>query len=410
MNSPLPCKKISLGNSLSEDLMDVLQNKKRLPGYVFTSSDLFNLEREAIIKNEWICIGAPHLGLENNSAKPFEFMGQPIILTKSKDGELRVFHNVCRHRGAELLQSPHKGGVMVCPYHSWAFQLDGGCRGTPHAGGFGIHEDQYLKDKDLSLYPIRFEEWAGLLFITMDNERASFAETIKPLTARWGHPDLSQLKIDPALTSHAELKGNWKLAAENFVESYHVPAIHKALQRINPMENHGQILGGELYVGQSGTDLQADYMKGSWTAEPMVDMTLEDGDYDAIFLYPNAIITIMNDNAFTLTVEPVGPDHTKETINWHFAGPKGLHEDGAKNRREFQEFLIQVNGEDIGIVESMQRSRSSMGFDGGQFTRAHEQASEQLQRLYAAAMLRASGVDTRKIVKLPFADIDLEYV
>jgi len=400
-------QKFTLTPEMETYLTAVLKGEKRLTGEMFTSNKIFELEREAIIKNDWLCIGAPHLDIEANQAKPFLFFGQPLLVTKDKEGMLNVFHNVCRHRGAELIREPHKGKAMVCPYHSWAYGLDGTCLRTPHAGGQGIHVDKNLKNKDLSLYPVRFEEWAGLLFITMNPDAVSFTQKIIPLTKRWGHPDLSQLKIDTTLTATAELKANWKLAAENFVESYHVPAIHKALQRINPMSNHGQILGGHIFVGQSGNDVRADYLNEGWTAEPIEGMSLGEGEYDAIFLYPNTIFTIMHDHMFSLTVEPLAPDHTKETIYYHFAGPNGLSPKGAKRRKEFQEFLITVNNEDIGIVESMQRTRASLGFDGGQFTDAHERSSAQLQQIYGAAMLKAAGINTDVIFSLPTDDIVL---
>jgi choline monooxygenase len=383
----------------------VADGRSRLPGPVFTSEEIFELERSALLKREWMCIGTPHHDLAAGSARPVSFLGQNLILARTKEGALRMYHNFCRHRGAELLAGEHRGNIMVCPYHNWSFDLHGRCRQTPHVGGHGIHSAPEVNKDELSLYGVRVEEWAGLLFLTFNEDAGSLEDYLAPLTSRWGAANLGAMTIDHSLTTTAQPRSNWKLVAENFVESYHVPSIHRDLQKVNPMADHGQLLGGDLYIGQRGDNYSARYLEMGWQGEPIPGITLGSDEYEAIYLFPNTIITLMQDHAFSIVIEPAGPAMTRETINWHFHGDAMLGESAEPARKEFQRFLRQVNDEDIGIVESMQRARGSAAFDGGVFTEAHEQASAHLQKLYALRMLQhiegaeAPGVD------LPIRDI-----
>lgn len=391
---------------LRETCWRVLRKEERLPGYVLTSQDVHALEKRAIFQKIWICVGAPHLDVAAGGAKPFRFLDQSYIITRNEGGVLRVFHNVCRHRGAEVLCKDKKGGALSCPYHGWTYGLDGACIATPHIAGEGLHEDPRLDKNELGLFSVRHQVWANLLFVCLDDETPDFNACIAPIMRRCGEEAaMDELRIDPALTVSFELNGNWKLTTENFVDAYHVRFIHRALQQVNAMADHRQLLGGSCYAGQYGNDYRADYLKMNWTASPITNSAIRAGEYNAFFICPNLIFTVFQDHAFSIVFEPTHAALTKEWAHFHFAGEDGLAEEGRDSRRAFAEFLTMVNVEDIEIVESMQRTRVSVAFDGGRFAPAHDNAAEHFQRLYAWRMLHGLGEPSLRLEALPFAEI-----
>lgn len=384
----------------------MLRKEERLPGYTLYSSEVFDLENRIIFQKMWICLGAPHLQIERGGAMPLQFLDQPFIITRDTDDSVNVFFNVCRHRGAEVLCEKTKRSLLTCPYHGWTYGLDGKCIATPHVAGESLHDDPQLEKSALGLTPVRSRIWSNLLFVCLDNAAPDFEVFMAPVISRCGdRADMNGFEIDTSLSAPFDLNGNWKLVAENFVDAYHVPFVHRALQQINPMADHSQLLGGACYAGQSGSAYSPEYSQNDWTASTLKGIKVNQGEYLAFFIFPNLIFTVFDDHAFSIAFEPKGPTLTSETVNFHFAGKSGLSVEGAKSRESFAKFLTLVNSEDIAIVESMQRTRQSVGFDGGHFTPAHDNAAEHLQRLYAWRLLRGLGEADEALGELPFADI-----
>src|SRR5690606_62375 len=131
-----------------------------LPRQAYTSQELFELERERLFPRVWLGIGFTNDVPEPGAAVPMVVAGVPIILGRGKDGTIRAFHKVCRHRAAMVLEKPAKGtNVLRCPYHAWAWDLEGKLRAMPYFDGTPDGRGCHLDFEKNGLVPVRVGVW-----------------------------------------------------------------------------------------------------------------------------------------------------------------------------------------------------------------------------------------------------------
>ena len=180
---------IAKPESLSVSVESVLQPIEKasgLPNKSYTSADFLELERDQVLGKSWAGLGFTS-DLPNKAyAKPVNFMGLPLVILRNKNNEIKVFHNVCSHRGMILVnEETDVQGAIRCPYHSWSYNLDGELKGTPHLGGVGQHKSEGFQHCDHGLKPVRSRVWLGIIFINLSGDAPEFDEYIKPLSQRW---------------------------------------------------------------------------------------------------------------------------------------------------------------------------------------------------------------------------------
>jgi phenylpropionate dioxygenase-like ring-hydroxylating dioxygenase large terminal subunit len=390
-------------DNLKEDFAALLERDQGLPGRYFTDETFHHLERQKIFENSWMCIGLSADAPAKGDLVPLNVFDHPLLIVRD-DAILRVFHNVCSHRGSTLVETPAHGRPrIVCPYHSWTYKLNGTLVATPHVGGADQHVCPQLSEERLGLRSIRAVEWAGHIFVNLSGAAPAFADWIRPVAERFRSIDWSALRRDPAFARNLEVAANWKLIVENFVESYHLPWVHKALNAVNPMAMHYQILGGHSYLGQGGTDYRPERIAGA--ALPCSSWNSDPSSYEALAVFPNLILSPLADMTFSIIVLPEAAQRTRERIEFFFVGDEALSEKFAAARRNAAEFVTAVNAEDIGIVESVQRGRRSPAFVGGQFAHAQEATSMQFQKIVAARLLAGATQRPEEIVTLDVRDI-----
>ena len=387
----------------TEDFCALLKRDQGLPGRHFTDEAVFELERRALFEKSWLCIGLSADVPAKGDLNPVTVFGESLLMVR--DGAtLRVFHNVCSHRGALLVEAPMHGGPrIVCPYHSWGYKLDGTLVSTPHVGGAGLHVCPSIDPRGLGLRSVPVAEWAGHVFINLSGTAPPFERWIKPVAERFGAIPWGDLRRDPALARSLEVAANWKIICENFVESYHLPPIHPALNTANPMEQHYQILGGHSYLGQGGTGYQPDQIAGAGL--PRMAAFAEASKYEALVIFPNLILAPLPDMTFSIVMLPDSAQRTRERLEFLFVGEEALQDRYRALREKGAEFIAKVNAEDVGIVEAVQRGRRSSAFVGGQFAPAQEATSLQFQKIVAARILATDPSRPEDIVSLPTHDI-----
>src|SRR5437870_5160763 len=186
----------------------------------YTESTYFRYERDSVLGQGWVCIGYASDVTKNGYVKPVDFMGMPLLLMRNNDGILQVFHNVCSHRGMKLVQEEGETkGAIICPYHSWTYDLKGNLKGTPHIGGVNQHKDPRVACEKHGLKALRSHIWMDMVFINMSGTAPEFDDALAPLTDRWqqflGTDGLGLMR--PAKsdgTLNIEVNCNWKLAVE----------------------------------------------------------------------------------------------------------------------------------------------------------------------------------------------------
>ncbi|MDX1431225.1 MAG: SRPBCC family protein [Gammaproteobacteria bacterium] len=344
-----------------------------LPNRFYTAADAAALERDSVLGATWTCIGFAS-DVAPGHARPVDLMGLPLMVVRDPGATLRVFHNVCRHRGHRLVSAPCAlQGALRCPYHSWTYGYDGRLRGTPHIGGPGVHEAEGFERGAHGLVEVRSATWLDMIFVNLSGEAPPFDDHVAPLLARWqaliGPGGLGALR--PASADERlelELAGNWKLAVENYCESYHLPWVHPGLNSYSRLEDHYNIVIDDWGAGQGSLAFEFSERAGislprfsAWPAD-----RLKVAEYVAMF--PNVLLGLQNDHAYAIHVAPLAPDRTRETVQIYYVGEETLGAQFASARDRLREGWRAVFLEDVGVCEGMQQGRASPGFDGGAFS------------------------------------------
>ena len=374
-----------------DHLQAVARAQHGLSGDYFTSDAIFREEMRVLFHGGWMCIGTSDDVPAPSSIYPVSIAGQDLLMVRDKAGRLRVFFNHCRHRGAILAEEPRRNCArIVCPYHSWSYDLDGRLRNTPHVGGAGVHTADEIQPDLLGLLEVPVGEWAGMVFANLDGKAESFDDFIAPIVERTGAYDMSLLHLGGEAPAVAD--ANWKVVVENFVESYHLPWIHPQMNRHNPMEDHYQILGGDNYLGQGLLGLHFDDAAANRLPRfPNLrpeQMTSGENNY----LYPNLMFGVLLEFFYAVILLPISPGRTLERAVMLVNGAEAATDPAlADIRRQVVDRITSVNSEDMDIAHSVQRGRSSLAFDGGRFSPMQERTSQQFQQTYALKMLAGNG-------------------
>ena len=386
-------------------LKETLYESRGLPGRFFTSAEVLDAENKYFFRNSWVCIGLVHDVPKVGNVYPVTIVHQALLIVRTRASQIRVFHNVCSHRGAQLVEKPGKCVNIVCPYHCWTYDLHGELKKTPHVGGEGIHHCKDIDKSKLGLKEVRSGIWANLIFVNLSGAAEDFGDFIGPLSDRWRRIDFSLLEHVSDLGQRPEFHANWKLVVENFVESYHLPWVHQCMNAFNPMGAHYQILGADHYIGQGvkGHNPSAQYA-GKFKTFPGLKPD-EFGTGESMYLPSNLIIICMADFFFANILTPVSPTLTRERIEMFLIGDCASDPALRPDRQQLMDMLSQVNNEDIAICESAQRGRASEAFTGGAFAPAQETSTLQFQQLLARKVLLASGIPAKKLPELSTQDI-----
>lgn len=321
-----------------------------LPSRYYVDRDIHDREQARIFQRSWCYVG--HAG-ELPAAGSYltdEVAGQPVMLVRGRDGRIRAFFNVCRHRGHLLLKGSGslKSGI-TCPYHAWSYALDGRLRAarlTETVPGF---------DKaDFPLRALALSNVAGLLFVNLDAEAEPMAKT----TAGFEETLLDHLPalpdFAPAWRLEYDIAANWKVCIDNFSEGYHIPVAHPELKRLHGGPSAAATIGENFACFRNGG-------RGSYE-----DFPVREGEpYLSWTLWPNHCLLSLpgSRHLIVLRLAADGPGHCRERVD--ILAPPG--EVSASLERTKRLFADEFNREDIALVESVQRGLSSIAYDQGRY-------------------------------------------
>ena len=361
----------TFSGALGSVLQDV-STAKGLPNRCYVEEAAFSEEGRVLFREGWAGVGFAHQVPEDGDVYPINFLGAPLLLIRDRGGKVRLFENVCRHRGMILVEEPRKiEGAIRCPYHSWCYGLDGRLVATPHVGGPGmnIHPDI---DRDLlGLTEVPSEVWLGVVFANLSGGAPPFREANADLMARWAEFDQPLHHGGPESSFTLDVRCNWKLAVENYCESYHLPWVHPGLNSYSRLEDHYNIVEYGRYSGQ-GTlvyrpQLSADGRRfGDF--ENLSEKWAQGAEYVTVF--PNVMLGVHRDHTFAILLDPQRVDHTLERVEIFYADPASLSDEMQDLRERNAAMWREVFEEDVFVVEGMQRGRWAPRFDGGKFSPA----------------------------------------
>ncbi len=355
-----------------EQVLQPIETARGLPNTVYTDTAAHAEECRRVFGGGWACLGFAHDVREPGDAYPVIFAGLPLVMVHGRDGEIRVFHNVCRHRGRTLVEGPENLKTsMVCPYHSWTYALDGQLTGTPHVGGFGKHTCEGFDKGSIRLKDVRSAIWFGMVFVDLSGTASDFTDLVAPLEERWkDFRDAELIHTGADSTITFELECNWKLAIENYCEAYHLPWVHPELNRYSPLNRHRAIVeqGFSGQITECYTPSLPDGMPMFPDFPGLPEYWREGAEY--VSLFPNVLLGIHRDHFFAGLILPDGPARTLERFELFYFDAAVAGDDYAASRAANAQLWQAVFAEDQDAVEAMQRGRHSPGFDGGVFSPA----------------------------------------
>ncbi len=358
----------------------------------YTSSDFFRLERDELLGRTWAGLSFIDAIPQRPYALPIDFMGLPLLVLRDRHGTLRVFHNVCSHRGMKLVAEPGSlPGLISCRYHCWAYAANGDLKATPHFGGVNQPQAEGFDLRAHGLKPVRSAIFMGVLFINLSGDAPEFPQHSAPLRDRtaqlmgadgWSH--LHPGATDSSLTLRA--KCNWKLAVENYCEAYHLPWVHPELNSYSRLEDHYCLLG-DGFAGQGSLAYRGSEVAGARL--PQFPAWHRDRMHVAEYptLYPNVLLGFQADHAFAILLIPEAPDRTREELRIFYVGAGATGEDTRSSRAAILSAWRIVFEQDLTAVEQLQAGRASPGFDGGVFSPVMDAVTHHFHAWVAARLL-----------------------
>ena len=339
-----------------------------LPNAHYTDPEVFAEEQAALMNAGWAGLAVAADVPEPGDAVPLTFLGMPLLLIRDRAGQVRVFENICRHRGMILVSEARKiEGAIRCPYHSWCYATDGRLVSTPHVGGPGQNSAPEIDRDLLGLNEVRSHIWMDVVWINVSGDAPAFEEAHSALLERWREFDKPLYHGGADSRFELDVQTNWKLAVENYCESYHLPWIHPGLNSYSRLEDHYHIEAPGQYSGQ-GTLVYRQIKDDQGTVFPDFDALSDKWDTAAeyIAVYPNVLLGVHRDHTFAIILVPESTHRTREQVHLYYATPETSDALRAENAALWKGVFI----EDIEVVEGMQKGRSAPGFDGGRFSPA----------------------------------------
>ncbi len=347
-----------------------------LPNECYLKGPYTKIERKKIFENKWVTIGVASSLPKPGDTKPFDLLGIPLIIVRDKKQQIRVFHNVCSHRGYKLLnESCSLKNVIRCPYHSWSYDFEGNLVATPHLGGINKHDHVNFDKSKSGLKEVRTAVWLDLIMVNISENELPFEEYIKPLEDRWSS---FWTKEDQKMISHAkdygyfklEAKCNWKFAIENYCESYHLPFVHPGLNEYSKIDDHYHIQGLPNRFAGQGTLVYDPRFEKNDKFPNFPGWAKEKEKYaEYVALFPNVMLGIHKDHYYAYWLEPISHEFTKEHMEIYYVGEEAANGERYKSlRKQNFEQWHSIQSEDLDIIEGMQEGRNSPVYNGGNFS------------------------------------------
>ena len=351
---------------LQLDVSERIECAQTLASRFYTDASILKIEKARIFRRTWQLVGTlDHAcgevnGLQRTIADRETFFtaevaGEPIVVVRDKEGTLRAFSNVCRHRAGPIALGSGCKNVLRCAYHGWTYTLDGRLIGTPDVEGV-----EFFDRTTMGMVPLRLETWEQFIFLNFDRGA-------EPLSAYLGDIPEQARGFQFAGLQFAERRDyvincNWKVYVDNYLEGYHIPIAHPGLMR-------------EIDYSQYRTDT---FRYHSQQFAPIRAMKAEDsgdrayapgsGTQEALYfwIFPNLMLNIYPDNVSSNLIVPLSQDKTLTIFEWFF------HDIASAKVRERMKkaiaFSDEVQQEDIGLCESVQRGLQSALYDRGRYS------------------------------------------
>ena len=331
-----------------------------LPGSAYTDEAVFMAEQERIFESMWFCAARSSDLTGPGSFRTVQVGRESVLLTRNRKGEARAYFNICRHRGAQLCteESGQAQRSFQCPYHAWTYDFDGKLVAAPN-----LTKMPDIDRVEHGLVTISVQEWLGYIWVCLAEEPPSFDETVRhAVVERLG--DLESIEaydIDHLAVGRRivyDVKANWKLIVENFMECYHCATIHPELTEVLPEFADGY--AAQYFVGHGaefGDDIKGFTVDGSEGLDRIPGVSSDqDRRYYAITIKPQVFINLVPDHVIFHRMYPMAADRTIVECDWLYL--PGVVESG-RDVAASVELFHRVNTQDFDACERCQPAMGS---------------------------------------------------
>ena len=342
-----------------------------LPSQLYTDASVFAEEKEKIFSRTWQVVGHASQVEKPGDYFTTELVSEPLLFVRGSDGRLRGFYNVCRHRAGPPAQGCGSRKLFRCGYHGWTYGLDGALLSATEIEGV-----ENFRAEDFALAPVRVEEWFNFVFVNLDPEARPLSESLAELTKQVERFPFAGMKLFERRTY--DMKCNWKTYVDNYLEGYHLPSVHPGLNReldfnaytVEPYARHVRQFS-PIRGAQSGDATPRRYQEAR-----------EDLTTDYFWIFPNWMLNCYPDNVSLNIVLPLEPERSLAIFEWYL--PEKDH--ALPAAKASVEFSDQIQTEDVGICETVQKNLRSRSYSRGRFSVRQEKGVHAFHRMYGEIM------------------------
>ncbi|HRQ65615.1 MAG TPA: aromatic ring-hydroxylating dioxygenase subunit alpha [Xanthomonadaceae bacterium] len=340
-----------------------LATARALPAEYYCAPHMVALDRRAVFDRSWQLVG--HVARISGSGDHLvtEIAGLPVIVLRDEAGQVRAFHNVCRHRAGPLATADGCGARHLrCRYHGWTYGLDGVLRSAPE-----MQDAEGFEPASIRLPEMRVQVWQGLIFVA-GGTAPPFAEFVEGIDQRLGERGFDRYRLVRRVSY--ELACNWKVYVDNYLEGYHVPHIHPGLNGL---------LDYRSYVSEVHRWYSLQY-------SPLESEDTLYGSGEALywFLWPNTMLNCLPGRMQTNRVQPLGVDRCIVEFAYYYVDAVEDPDEAARRDRD-ERFSDEVQEEDRTICEQVQRGLASGSYRPGRLNPLRESAVHHFQELLRQA-------------------------
>jgi choline monooxygenase len=370
-------------------LDDAVGRARGLPGACYDES-FFERERRLLFPGTWSAVAFGASIPDPGDAIPVELAGQPLVAVRQADGTIKTFHNICRHRAMQVVTKPcQKARALICPWHAWAYGIDGELKTTPRIGGPRAHNDAEFDHKDLGLREIRTGRWLDFVLVNLDGKAPDLATYTAGLDELLR--DIDRQDLFCAGSWEGSYPGNWKIAVEGAIEDYHLPVAHpEAMDGVRQ-----RTVEIETGPGFAATCAREDLdPNGARALSPLNKLPkligdgAEAGRIRIVNLFPTGIIATQDTHVLQALFLPDGPSRTRLEFRLYWPREAQSHPEFDALMKATLEDWIYIGGQDTIFVEHVQKTaliRDAAGIQT-RFSPYWEGAVLHFQRMVAERM------------------------
>lgn len=349
------------------DALKPFGQSRMLPVGAYLDDAVLDWERDHIF-NGWVALGRSEELARPRQMKAYAAGRGGVLVVRAEDGSLNGFENACRHRGHELLpcDGTAENRAIVCPYHAWAYRLDGTLLGAP-----GFKDATDFDQTQFPLHPVEVRDWNGWMFANR-GAGGAFEDHVAGLDAVFAHYDGARLVTKEV--HEYDIEANWKVIIENYQECYHCSSIHPELCKVSPPDSGDNLppvggwMGGSMDLRDHATTMSFDGSTGGALITQLDEVEQRTVLYLAVM--PNMLVSLHPDYVMTHLATPISAGRTRIRCSWAFpeevAGREGFDPSYAVD------FWDLTNRQDWAACESVQRGMATPGYQPGPLAPAED--------------------------------------